>query len=339
MSEINSCDAVWELLSVYADGEASSAEAQIVEEHVSKCKACGTDLQFLLETASVLSATKLVSPPPGLRQAILAATVYKPTWQERLRSAFAAGLPMPRVQLAGGAAVVILAGIVLFKSAQLPDAGAGNRSPRSPGKARSAEQAPRYASTSPESSSRSAGRSTTRGLSQSVGSDRIVSQLTARSADLNQLAAISQPETSVATRRSAVSTAPSVLRRASLREADDTRLAAVSTPKPADIDSLNEPADMRDIMGPMDMDDMAPIRLAKNETSSENKAEAASSPAKSPTRYTLTASLSSGAAEGMVTFADLRSALRKRNEPARTVALDLGVNDRNAMWDVYKSRF
>jgi hypothetical protein len=82
--------------------------------------------------------------------------------------------------------------------------------------------------------------------------------------------------------------------------------------------------------------------LVKNSVTAEKNRERESvtpPAAGSRTRYTLTASLPSGGADGLVTFADLRSALRKRREPARTVALDLQTSDRNAMWDVYKSRF
>jgi len=78
------CDKVWDLLSVYADGEASPQEAAIVEAHVAVCPDCARDLQFMQGTQEVLRDVPEVEPPAMLRSAILAATVNRPSLPERL---------------------------------------------------------------------------------------------------------------------------------------------------------------------------------------------------------------------------------------------------------------
>lgn len=81
------CDQVWDLLSVYADGEATPHEAEMVEAHIAVCASCASDLEFLRSTSVSLRDVPEVEPPAMLRQAILAATVNRPTWQDRLAAA------------------------------------------------------------------------------------------------------------------------------------------------------------------------------------------------------------------------------------------------------------
>jgi hypothetical protein len=64
------------------------------------------------ETATLLCGTPEVEPPPGLRQAILGATIYRPTWQQRAREMARRLLPAPPVRglaLAGSAAAILAA--------------------------------------------------------------------------------------------------------------------------------------------------------------------------------------------------------------------------------------
>jgi anti-sigma factor RsiW len=79
------CDAFWEMLSAYADGLLETDDSLRVEKHVAACDACALDLRFMRETSVLLANTPDIAPPPGLQQSILAATIYRPTWQQRLR--------------------------------------------------------------------------------------------------------------------------------------------------------------------------------------------------------------------------------------------------------------
>lgn len=85
------CEQVWDLLSAYADKETTSDETAIVETHIAVCFACSRGLEFMKSTAGILSMTPEIQPPVSLHQAILAATVYRSTWQRRLQAAFGVG--------------------------------------------------------------------------------------------------------------------------------------------------------------------------------------------------------------------------------------------------------
>jgi hypothetical protein len=82
-----SCDEVWDLLSVYADGEATPDETAMVENHIAVCADCARDLKFMQSTAIVLQEAPEVEPPADLREAIFAATINRPTLQERFAAA------------------------------------------------------------------------------------------------------------------------------------------------------------------------------------------------------------------------------------------------------------
>jgi hypothetical protein len=346
----STCDSVWELLSLYADEEASPAECDIVERHVAHCESCALDLQFMRESASVLAQTPLVSPPPELRQAIFAATIYRPTWQERLRLAFDGGLSTPRLQLAGAAGVLLLAGFVIFKS--LPQtSGLDNPAPAAPNSGPAVELARTPAARKPTVSTSPPAASLARAHRASNPISELERESLARAGlrDEANAAEVRSNETgshlSVSTtsaRRSPLKPllgTPQMHRRPAPRGAEESRLAAAPMPKPADVSPLNEPADMREVTGSAGE---GTVGIVKNEPAPENKPVTQNSGvegAARPKRYTLTASLPPGGADGLVTFADLRSTLRKRNDPARTVALDLGHGDRSALWDVYRSRF
>jgi hypothetical protein len=78
------CDNVWDLLSVYADGETSLEETAMVDTHIAVCCDCARDLAFMRNTSVVLSETPEVEPPATLRASILAATVDRKTLAERV---------------------------------------------------------------------------------------------------------------------------------------------------------------------------------------------------------------------------------------------------------------
>jgi len=112
LDSMNSCEALWDLLSAYADGQVTCEEASLVERHVESCMECARDLRFMRETAGLLADTPEVAPPPGLREAILSATIYRPTWQQRLREMGGRLLPARPIgglALAGSAGVIVAA--------------------------------------------------------------------------------------------------------------------------------------------------------------------------------------------------------------------------------------
>ncbi len=110
------CDRVWDLLSVYADGEADANETAIVEEHIACCTTCARDLEFMQGTSAAVQAETQVAPPAAMRQAILNATIYKPTMQERFASAIRRSFSQSPVRYgalatAGAAAALTLTAI------------------------------------------------------------------------------------------------------------------------------------------------------------------------------------------------------------------------------------
>jgi hypothetical protein len=116
------CEPIWDLLSVYADREATPEEARRVEQHIGYCADCSRDLAFIQKTAQSLSHVPEVLPPVTLRQAILAATVqntpvstsFGQRFQESWERLFARR-PINCVSwgLAGAAAVLLLGFVVM----------------------------------------------------------------------------------------------------------------------------------------------------------------------------------------------------------------------------------
>jgi len=105
------CDQVFELLSAYADKEATSEETAIVETHVAVCADCARYLSFIRSASSIIAAIPVVDPPASLHAAILAATTQRPTWQQRFRAFIAPGLSPQSLRygaLAGSAVVAWL---------------------------------------------------------------------------------------------------------------------------------------------------------------------------------------------------------------------------------------
>ena len=110
-------DSLWELLSVYADGEATPAEAAQIESLLRSDSALKREFDFMRLASSFVAAEPEIAPPAELRDRIFAATVARPTLRRQLARAwadFAASLT-PRYALAGG-----LAGIALLTFALRP---------------------------------------------------------------------------------------------------------------------------------------------------------------------------------------------------------------------------
>jgi hypothetical protein len=108
------CDALWRILSEYVDGCATAEDTATVERHVATCTACAADLAFLRTSSAMLRASEPIEPPAGLRDAILAATIERPSAGERVRQAFAILLtPAPvRVIAFGAVACAVVLGLM-----------------------------------------------------------------------------------------------------------------------------------------------------------------------------------------------------------------------------------
>ncbi len=108
VSQTETCESIWDTLSAYVDGMASPAEAERVERHVEGCALCARDLAFMRGTATALGSLPEIAPPAHLRESILAATLHKPRWYQRLTI----GVPVRSLAVAG--ALAALLGIVIL---------------------------------------------------------------------------------------------------------------------------------------------------------------------------------------------------------------------------------
>lgn len=346
------CDAVWDLLSLYADGEAGPKERDTVERHVACCESCALDLQFLRETVTVLAKTPLVSPPPHLKNAILAATIYRPSWQQRIREALAPAIPASRVRTAGALAAISLVGVLMAKTVQHQAPG----SRRDPGVSHIQMADAAHAGNSknvPEALDGAAPSGTVNLLARGGASSLqkkpgvqnneqdsrlgLVVEDVKNSIDGRITSHVQQPNHVPA--QIAVSTHRPSFRGSKLTLPDTAPTGTGLAPKAVDDPTLTEPEGMREtinVAGPSVPPTIGP------DPGGEPKDPGPSGGSSAPpihTRYTLTASAPSGGADALVSFADLRSALRKNGESMRTVAFDVDGNERRTGLDVLKSRF
>jgi hypothetical protein len=112
-------DDIWDLLSIYADGEATPDEVAQVEMLLEQQPALSREMAFLRHTSDAVQRVAEVEPPLHLRSAILAATVYRPTFARRVGMALerlhGALTPRPaRFALAGGLCAAGLAALLLL---------------------------------------------------------------------------------------------------------------------------------------------------------------------------------------------------------------------------------
>ncbi len=106
---------LWDLLSLYVDGEADPAQATIVEQMLSSDPAYRRDFDFLMQTSKTMHTLEEVAPPIALRDAIYAGTVRRPTLAGRLRAAWnrATTPAFGRYATVGGAFAVAAIGALL----------------------------------------------------------------------------------------------------------------------------------------------------------------------------------------------------------------------------------
>ena len=79
---------LWDLLSLYVDGEADPTQAAIVERMLSSDPAYRRDFDFLMETSQTIQRVEEVEPPVSLRDAVYSRTTGRPTLAGRLRAAW-----------------------------------------------------------------------------------------------------------------------------------------------------------------------------------------------------------------------------------------------------------
>jgi hypothetical protein len=117
-------EVIWDLLSVYADGEATPDEIAQVETLLHRQPSLSSELSFMRHTAEAARTIVEVEPPSHLRSAIFAATIQRPTLArrvsmaiERWQTAFAPRTT--RFALAGGACMAAgLAALLLLPHRQ-----------------------------------------------------------------------------------------------------------------------------------------------------------------------------------------------------------------------------
>ncbi len=79
---------LWDLLSLYVDGEADPTQAAIVERMLSSDPAYRRDFDFMMETSQTMHMVDEVEPPVSLREAVYVRTTGRTTLVSRLRTAW-----------------------------------------------------------------------------------------------------------------------------------------------------------------------------------------------------------------------------------------------------------
>jgi len=122
---------LWDLLSLYVDGEADPEQAAIVERMLSSDPAYRRDFDFLMASSKTMHMLEEVEPPASLRETVLAKTSRRPTLVGRLRAAWnrataPASPAFGRYAAVGGAFAVAAIGAVIFWPHQNSVSGIGS---------------------------------------------------------------------------------------------------------------------------------------------------------------------------------------------------------------------
>lgn len=333
MSRVTECEAIWDLLSAYADGEVTPEEARTVETHIAVCPECARDLQFMRETSQLLAHTPEIAPPPGLREAIFAVTTRRPTWRERVRTALGlSGVPRYRRLAWVGSAACALALIGAGWVALLRPDTSGNRLTIQP--------PPLYFEHAPE---HAAPAHSERQESRSLASRPPSTSPVRASSRATQTAGLSRPRVSAPAERLVSVSSRSPVRRLNAQKPPKRAETLVSSPQPSDSEIIaredSEKIDPRtDMQTPTDPGTII--------TTAEHKTEVPpASPSESPRAGTDRATLRLVAStpadlEAISSLADLRRKLRREqaNDAIRgeTFALNRA---REVRLDFIKTRF
>lgn len=350
MAALNTCDSLWDLLSAYADGLASSAESTAVELHVSECSSCARDLDFMRETARVLAMTPEVSPPPGLQQAILAATIYLPDWKQRLAGAIGSLLPQPSIRglaAAGSLGILLLVGYVAYTRQPTLSPPAPSRSdtlqPRKPEMVAAitptTSQPPRNVTKTAPARSRDD--------SAELDLDSRWDSIVANSAgNPVRPAAAHFPLTPASFRRGGapktrLAPAPPFRRPAQSAHSNvaDAIAPSLQPERPAEPDGMEiTTADMKtpmpmNVVARSDMDPMGPTKAGGKDAESGTAA-----PSPKP-HFSLAVQTDTSPSGAIVSLAELRRQLRKQNESQLVIHPELHLHGRRDLLDVMKSSF
>lgn len=335
MSRVTECEAIWDLLSAYADGEVTPEEARTVETHIAACPECARDLQFMRETSQLLAHTPEIAPPPGLREAIFAVTTRRPPWRERVRAALGlSGAPRYRRLAWVGSAACALALIGAGWVALLQ--------PDSPGSRLTMQPPPLYFEHAPEHAAPAHSESQE---SRSLASSTPSASPARASSRATQTAGLSRPRVSAPAERlaSASASSRSPVRRLNAQNPTKRAETPVSSPPPSDTEIIaredSEKIDSRtDMQKPTDPGTIIITAEHKTEVPPASTSE---SPRAGTDRTTLRLVASAPAdLEAISSLADLRRTLRREqaNDAMRmeTYALNRA---REVRLDFIKTRF
>ena len=104
---------IWELLSLYIDGEASTQEAAQVEQMLRHDAEYARAYAFMQKAGTTIRTIVEIEPPMHLRETILAKTSQRPTFSKRLGIAIVAlrtqfAMPVGRLAVAGGSLALVI---------------------------------------------------------------------------------------------------------------------------------------------------------------------------------------------------------------------------------------
>lgn len=108
---------LWDLLTIYADGEATEAEKAEVETLLRSDSAYAEDFALLKQMAFQMRSFAEVDPPAHLRDAILSVTTHRPTFSRRLLTgmeALRAAFSIPTARYGGAFATAALLTFVFW---------------------------------------------------------------------------------------------------------------------------------------------------------------------------------------------------------------------------------
>lgn len=105
------CEIIRPLMSVFVDGEATAAEATLVETHVDGCGPCASHMAFLRAVNLALAGTPEMMPSAAMHARIAAATYARPSLASRLSHLLRPSFPA-RLALGSAVAVGIVAVVV-----------------------------------------------------------------------------------------------------------------------------------------------------------------------------------------------------------------------------------
>ena len=109
-SSLSGCELIEPLLTLYADGFASSAETRLVDTHLPDCAGCRAALTWIQVTHAALASRPVAVPPPDLHSRIALAIASSPAAPVRLhpsrvfalRPAYAAAASLTALGIALG---------------------------------------------------------------------------------------------------------------------------------------------------------------------------------------------------------------------------------------------